>query len=127
MQFLGDGAGQSRQGFLSINAGCFRLLLPESLEHALAHMQAAEQVIVSRGPWPAAGKRDAIEVLFDETDRPYSLHFGVEQVDRLPLRRDEGRSVRFAIYTRGVTLACYWVMAYYRRSARLPDLSPASK
>src|SRR6516225_9381179 len=29
--------------FLSINAGCFRLLLPESLEHALAHMQDGAQ------------------------------------------------------------------------------------
>jgi hypothetical protein len=113
------------QSYLSINAGCFRLLLPSSLESALADMHLAKQVIVSRGPWPAARRRDAIEVLFDDaTDEPYALHFGVEQIDRLPLDADAGKPCKFAVYTLGPKLACYWSNARYRRSARLPDLSP---
>jgi hypothetical protein len=52
--------------FLSLNAGCFRLLLPEALEREIAEMATAGNVIVSRGPWPDGGKADAIELLFDD-------------------------------------------------------------
>jgi hypothetical protein len=51
--------------FLSVNAGAFRLLLPDSQIGALADMRTAGAVIVSRGPWPDRQCDDAIEVLFE--------------------------------------------------------------
>jgi hypothetical protein len=110
--------------FLSLNAGCFRLLLPEDLEDQLAEMRTARNVVISRGPWPGGGKADAIEVLFDDgTDSPLAIHIGTEQVDQLPLDSDAGKPCKFAVYicgpARSLTLP-----ARYRRSAQLPDLSP---
>jgi hypothetical protein len=83
-------------------------------------MRSARKVIVSRGPWPAAGKSDAIEVLFDDgSENPYALHFGTEQVDRL--LADAGREARCTVWTAGPCLRLA-LPAYYRRVARLPCL-----
>lgn len=75
--------------YLSLNAGCFRLLVPEPNRAMLTEMRTAREVIVSRGPWPEQGRTDALEILFEDgTNRPFALHLGVEQVDRLPLATD---------------------------------------
>jgi hypothetical protein len=111
---------------VSVNAGAFRLLLPESLEPALDDMRTAKGVAVSRGPWPAQGLDDAIEILFDDGTRdPFALHTATEAFDRLPLDADAGWEWLFTVWTRprrgrphkALERACR-----YRRSARLPDL-----
>jgi hypothetical protein len=78
--------------FLSVNVPAFRLLLPDSQKAAQADMRTASEVIVSRGLWPARGRNDAIELLFDGgSDNPFCLHFGAEQIDRMPLDSDVGK------------------------------------
>ena len=57
---------------LSINAGAARLLIPDSRIGEVKEMEACKLVILSRGPWPQAGIKDAIEVLFYNTDTLYS-------------------------------------------------------
>jgi hypothetical protein len=75
--------------YLTVNAGAFRLLVPPVHESVVGEFRTAREVIVSRGPWPAEGHRDALEILFDDhTDRPFSLHFGAEQIDRFPRAED---------------------------------------
>ena len=60
--------------YLSVNAGAFRLLLPDLFTSELADMRTALEVFISRGPWPAQRCSDAIELLFDDwTDNPYAL------------------------------------------------------
>ena len=81
----------ARKGYvyLSTNAGCLRLLVPEGSLPWLEDMRSAREVIVSRGPWPDADKDDAVELLFDDgTDEPFALHLSLEQADRLPLATD---------------------------------------
>ena len=110
--------------YLSVNAGAFRLMMPDNQIDALADMRTGKLVIISRGPWPAQRRADAIEVLFDDgTDNPYALHIGTEQIDRLPLDANVGQPVMFSVWTRGpkVQLA---LPALYRLSERLPDLRP---
>jgi hypothetical protein len=76
--------------FLSINAGTCRLLVPEAMLAAIPEWRAAREVIVSKGPWPDQGKAEALELLFeDDSDSPYALHIGTNQVDRIPLPADQ--------------------------------------
>ncbi len=78
--------------FLSINAGAFRLLVPDSWVQETGEWMLAKEVIISRGPWPEKGKADAIEILFeDNSDSPYVLHIVAEQIDHMPLDADRDR------------------------------------
>ena len=75
--------------YLSINAGAFRLLVPEAHTAALRDWASAREVIISRGPWREGGKGDAIEILIEDgSDSPYVIHMGTDQTDRLPLDAD---------------------------------------
>ncbi len=78
--------------YLSTNAGCFRLLVPDVMYEQTAEWRSAREVIISRGPWLDAGKHDALEILFeDDTANPYSIHLAGEQADRLPPASDRDR------------------------------------
>lgn len=114
--------------YVTQNAGAFRLLLPPALEEILADLASAKLVIVSRGPWPAQHRDDAIELLVDDgTDSPYALHIGTEQIDRLPLDTDADREWHCTVWIRGADDAPTPVIdrpARYRRVRNIPDLSP---
>jgi len=78
--------------YVSINAGCFRLLIPDARVSEIGEMRTAREVIVSRGPWPKMGRHDAVELMFeDDSDEPYALHLSTESFDRLPLPADRDR------------------------------------
>lgn len=78
--------------FLSINVGTFRLLVPDSMISEIAEWKRAEEVIISRGPWPEKMKADAIEILFEDySDSPYAIHMLSDQVDRMPADTDRDR------------------------------------
>lgn len=119
--------------YLSVNAGAFRLLVPPSIEsHVLPGFGGATSAVVSRGPWPAEGLADALEILLDDgSDEPWSCHLDPSQCDRLPLDADALRPWSLTVWVRGegntgarclLELPCQ-----YRRSTRLPDLRPARK
>lgn len=115
--------------YLSVNAGAFRLLLPDVLKPLLLDdMRSAREVVVSRGPWPEQGRDDALELLFDDgSTAPFSLHMGLEQVDRLPLDSDAGKQWIASVWTaprRGRPQKALERKAYYRRVDRLPCLRP---
>ena len=114
--------------YLSLNAGAFRLLVPRSQEPAVSEMATAREVIVSRGPWPAVGRDDGIELLFDDgTDTPFELHFSVESLDRLPLDSDAGREWIFTAWTEPRRRGPHKSLerpAWYRRVPRIPWLKP---
>ena len=56
---------QAKAGYLylSTNAGTFRLLVPEKRIEFVTEMLTASEAILSRGPWPEQGGRDAVEIL----------------------------------------------------------------
>jgi hypothetical protein len=111
--------------YLSVNAGAFRLLLPPFLEEAIRDMGAGREVVVSRGPWPDQKRADAIEVIFEDgSDSPFVLHFGIEQIDRLPAKADEGRrDLRCTVWTSGAVKRLS-LPAAYRRVKAIPCLDP---
>ncbi len=111
---------------LSINDGCFRLLVPTGRGVPIDDIKTGKVALVTRGPWTDMGGRDAIELLFEDyTDSPFVLHIVTEQVDRLPLDRDRDRPGqpprwKFALYTEeGKVFEC---PARYRKAKSLPCL-----
>lgn len=111
--------------FLSWNAGAARLLVPDTRHAFLPEMRTAEYVIVSRGPWPRAGKDEALELLFEDgSDSPFSIHLGAEQTDRLLPDTDQGGGFVIVVWTRsGEQMR---LPGKYRRVASLPCLDPWS-
>jgi hypothetical protein len=74
--------------YLSLNARCFRLLLPPMMQAAIPEMATGKFVRVFRAPPP-----HALRLMFDDgTDNPYQVHLSVQQIDVLPAPGDEGRS-----------------------------------
>lgn len=112
---------------LSPNAGAFRLLLPSGWESAIAEMETATVVVVSRGPMQG---RDAIELLFDDgTADPFAVHLGAGQCTPLPVAADAGRQFVLTVWTnrRGKPHQSLSRPAWYRIVPRLPWLKPWGK
>ncbi|MDP1817264.1 MAG: hypothetical protein Q8K92_22600 [Leadbetterella sp.] len=117
--------------YLSINAGCFRLLVPPGVEHAIKEMQTAQEVIITRGPWPNQNRDDALEILFeDHSESPYVLHIVPEQVDRMPSPKDQDlvgkpHKWNFSIWTeKGKVLN---QLCRFRAGLNLPCMQPWGK
>jgi hypothetical protein len=86
--------GQAAAGkiYLSCNAGAVRMLLPPALGHYVPEMKTARYAILSRGPWPALGRPEAVEILWeDESDSPFAQQFSPESFDLLPAEPPPGR------------------------------------
>jgi len=87
--------------FLTWNAGAARLLVPGSARGILAEMRGAREVIVSRGPWIEQGRREALEMLWEDgSDAPFCLHLVAEQTDRLIPESDQGGGFIVSAWTR---------------------------
>jgi hypothetical protein len=84
--------------FLSINANCARLLLPDGLTDFLDEMRTGKYVILSSGIYK---NKNAIEILFeDDSDSPFSIHIEAKQCDRILPKQDDGIELEFKVYTR---------------------------
>ncbi len=42
--------------YMSVNAGCWRLLVPPPAEGWLRDIRTADEVVITRGPWPDQDK-----------------------------------------------------------------------
>jgi hypothetical protein len=124
-----DLAGGGRL-YLSLNAGAFRLLVPSHLEHVISEMATGKHAVVSRGPWPAAKRVDALEILLDDgTANPFAVHLDTNAVDRLPLDSDQGKEWIFTVWCRPRRKGsrphkALERPAYYRRVNSLPCMKP---
>ena len=110
--------------YLTVNAGCFRLLLPEGSESVIREIDAVGEVVISRGP---SDLGDAIELLFDDdSGSPFAIHLSAAQTDRPFSAEHEAKRWVFTawVHRRGkphksVTKPC-WV----RLVDRIPCLAP---
>jgi hypothetical protein len=114
----------------STNAGAVRILLPPAYYHLVGECRSAKYAILSRGPWPAAGGAEGVEILFEDgTDDPFCLHLAVESFDVLPAEPEPGREWIVSLWVqkknrphKGLERACKW-----RRVPRIPWLKPWGK
>ena len=109
--------------YLSINAGAFRLIIPDSQLQVMAELITGKEVIVSRGPWPDQNRSDALELLFEDgSQNPYCLHLVPQQCDRLPGAKDTGKQWLFSVWSR--TGKHFELPCYIRQVKKLPCLKP---
>jgi hypothetical protein len=79
--------------FLSINAGCVRLLVPKVHHDLVSEMLSAQQIVLT------LDERQSAHILFDDhTDTPFLISLDVGQRDRTWRPQDEGKEGPFAIY-----------------------------
>jgi len=112
----------------SVNAGAFRLLLPEVHEPILDEIRTSAGVAVTRAPWLEQRLTDAIEILFDDgTPSPFALHTAATAFDRLPTDADTTGKWVFSVWTRprhGKPHKALELPCRYRLAQKLPDLRP---
>lgn len=85
--------------FCSVNAGAIRVLLPKKDFSLVGEFRSSEYVIVSRGPWQAAGVDEAVEILFeDKTESPFCLHLCSSSFDILPSAPEVGQGWMFSVW-----------------------------
>lgn len=113
--------------WISCNAGAIRVMVPRVMRRIIEDMRAAQYVVASRGPWPAGGRADALELLFEDgTDSPFSLHVGPESVDMFPGESGPGQAWICSAWDqkknrphKALERPCHW-----RRVPSLPWLKP---
>lgn len=77
---------QAGKFFLSINAGAFRLLVPDVFSEIIhKELQLAEYIEFSKG-------ETFVNILFeDHSDNPYQIQMTHNSLDRIPAEGDRGR------------------------------------
>jgi hypothetical protein len=91
-------AAQKDYMFISFNARCMRLLVPDIRKHDLKDMTMAKKIIMERGKWEEQGNRDTILITFDDGSKlPYIAYIVVEQADVVPIETQA--IIDFAVYT----------------------------
>jgi hypothetical protein len=115
--------------YITTNAGAIRLLLPSVRKVWLDDMRTAKEVVISRGPWPDAGKQDAVEILFDDhTENPFAINTSIEQWERIPPDNEQGWKGVFHVY---IEISPIPILAFdrvfYRRVRKIPWLKPANQ
>jgi hypothetical protein len=116
--------------FVSINAGAIRVLLPRQRWGDVTDMRRARYCVLSRGPWPAERKSEAIEIMWeDDSDSPYALRLTPESFDMLPGEPEPGREWICSVWIeqdgnphKSLERICLW-----RRVEKIPCLLPVSK
>ncbi len=90
--FWGGPIDRAGKIFASVNAGAIRLLIPALARDMIAAARQSSHAVLSRGPWPAMGLADAVEIMWEDgSDDPYALHLSPESFDLLPGEPDAGR------------------------------------
>jgi hypothetical protein len=106
----------------SINAGAFRLLVPDPRRADINEMQTGEEIIISKGTLLG---RLGYEFLFDDhTDDPYSIHLGENQfIGVIPANTEHGKAVMCSAWVRGPEKVLE-MPARFRVVKKLPYLKP---
>lgn len=123
------GSDVERAGKLwcTCNAGAIRILVPRSHRAMIQEWRSADYAILSRGPWPEAGRSDGVEILWeDHTDSPFALHLGPESFDLLPAEPPPDRQWIISVWDdkkgrphKALERPCHW-----RRVPRIPWMKP---
>ena len=122
----------ARNGYIyvSINDGCYRLLIPKGRKDYIEGMKGANAVLISRGPAMELmpPKSDALEILFEDgTTKPWVITIGSEQIDRLPSDVDRGWKGIMRVFYNTHIESIFEFPVYYRRVKELPYLKPAGE
>lgn len=106
----------------SMNAGAFRLLVPDPRQLDIAEMRTSKEIVISKGQYQG---RPGFEFLFDDhTVEPYCIHMGANQfIGVIPADSENGMAVTFSAWVRG-PLKRIEMPARFRVVKKLPYLKP---
>lgn len=95
--------------YISINAGCVRLLVPERYSIDTQFFDdtlSAKQIVLSMlKKYLQEEKRHSVELMFDDhSENPYCIHVAPNQIDRLLLPEDNNKVMRFIAYAKGLRI-----------------------
>jgi hypothetical protein len=113
--------------YLTMNAGCFRLLVPQIQRAAISDMRpGAKHIVVSMLPVEKWRDREyCVEwMVEDGSDTPWSCHLSPGQVDRAPNNEDVGKEWRGSVWDtkKGRPHKCMERPAYFQVVPELPWL-----
>lgn len=93
-----------RYFYLSINAGCVRLLIPENLSPmAIKDMRSFKQIVLSFLKPYITTEGQTIELMFDDkSNSPFAIHMNNAQIDRFLSKIEPGTVAHFIAYTKGL-------------------------
>ncbi|WP_298624545.1 hypothetical protein [uncultured Legionella sp.] len=92
--YFDSAAAKEGEFYLTWNAGCARLLVPDNQKHLLSEMRQSKFVSISLIP-------GGLEILFDdETDEPFMIQIAQEQTDRVISIDELGKTFQFSVYIR---------------------------
>lgn len=112
--------------FVSINAGAYRVLVPDSQVAFIEDMKTAKNVVITRGPWAEKNRLDAFELLFDDMSKsPFVIMLERQQWDRIPSDADLGWKGVVYIYTSKQRDPVLMFNKVFYRKDRIPCLKPA--
>jgi hypothetical protein len=117
--------------YLSINAGCFRLLIPQTQRASITDMRpGAKHFVVSMLPREKWREREyCVEwMVEDGSSSPWSCHLSPGQVDRAPNHEDVGKEWLGTVWDikKGRPHKCMERPAYFQIVPELPWLRKIS-
>jgi hypothetical protein len=91
--------------FLSINAGCARLLIPDSLKPVLLPVfRTTKHAVMRRTHDEPRMSKICLQILFEDmSDSPYVISMDPQSTDRVPAKSDDKRIFSFAAYVSGTS------------------------
>jgi hypothetical protein len=115
--------------YLSVNAGAFRLMIPDAILQWISEMRpGAKHVVVSmlRPEKWVEGQHCVEWMVEDGSDTPWACQLDPRQVDRLPLPDDTTSQWIASVWDgqRGRPHKCLERPAYFRFVTELPCLKP---
>jgi len=115
--------------YLSVNAGAFRLLVPDKALHMISDMRpGAKHIVVSmlRPEKWVNGQYCAEWMVEDGTDTPWSCQLDPRQLDRLPLAEDVQHAWIGSVWDgqRSRPHKCLERPAHFRFVTEIPCLKP---
>jgi hypothetical protein len=115
--------------YMTLNAGAYRLLVPPVNHKWLDEIRTAKEVVISRGAWPQANKKEAFEVMFEDfTDNPFAIYMDQVQWDRLPAKSDKGWKGELHIYIEASPVPAFVLdRVFYRVVKEIPCLKKAGE
>ena len=107
--------------YISINAGTFRILVPDIYEDLKSEFETGKDIIITTGKEQGS---DAVEILFDDhSSDPFRLLVDQQQLDRIPINKDYNKFHSLLMYTKDCKLILS-SKVYLRKVKNLPCLKP---
>ncbi len=88
--------------YISLNAGAFRLLIPDVyVDEIKRELKLAKRIVITRKALQIDAEVQGFEILLDDkSEDPYIFQFSENSFDRIPEKNDENKTFFFSAWIR---------------------------